>query len=114
MTGGDLLTSTNTFLAAYRKAMEAGHDHDTAVFLGDRAIVRSHGESSITNTAPILRQNGTAKLCTSLYGVFNHFLQRNYEMAWKAKDAIHGMTEGNLTDAKKFSPYILFGMFSYY
>ena len=115
MIWGDLLTSQATFHTAYRRSLEEGLSHDEAVFIADREVVRSHGSSSITNKAMILRQNGMARFYTSLYSVFNHFLSRNYDMAWKAKDSLHdAFTEGDLSTAKKYAPFLLFGAFSYF
>jgi len=115
MIWGDLLTSQATFHTAYRRSLEEGLSHDEAVFIADREVVRSHGSSSITNKAMILRQNGMARFYTSLYSVFNHFLSRNYDMAWKAKDSLHdAFTKGDLSTAKKYAPFLLFGAFSYF
>src|SRR5205814_3441434 len=54
-----------------------------------------------------------ASWLTSLYGFFSHMQQKQYELAWKAKDSFKGIKAGDLADAKKYAPQLAWGLVSY-
>jgi len=109
----DMLSSVPTWLAKYRDAMERGADTGQAIFEADRAVRRAHGSSAITNLPAIMRGNALARTFTSLYGFFSHMLQKQYEIAWKARDSIREARGGDLTLMKKFAPDVIWGLVSY-
>lgn len=109
----DLLSTVPTWLAQYKKSIAAGLDEGQSVFEADRVVRRTHGSSVITNRPAIMRTNALGRTFTALYGFFSHMLQKQYELAWKAKDAVGGFREGNLEDAKKYAPQLIMGFVSY-
>jgi hypothetical protein len=50
---------------------------------------------------------------TSLYGFFSHILNRQYELMWRAGDAISAAKKGDLSEAKRHAPFVMAGLFSY-
>ena len=80
----------------------------------DTAVRRAHGSSVITNRPAIMRsKSAIAQTYGSLYGFFSHMLQKQYELAWKAKDSFEGIKAGDLSDAKKYTPQLVMGFVSY-
>lgn len=89
----DLLSAVPTWLAAYKAEMaKNGGVVGDATSFADRAVRRAHGSSVITNRSGVMRQGPLMSWMTSVYGFFNHIMNRQYEMMWQAKDALQ---EGN-------------------
>lgn len=109
----DLLSAVPTWLAQYEKSMRDGTAERQAVFEADRAVRRAHGSTSITNLPGIMRTNALGRTFTSLYGFFSHMLQKQFELAWKAKDSWTGVRAGDLSVAKEHAPQLIMGFVSY-
>jgi len=86
----DLLSAVPTWLAAYKDQIRAGAEHGDAVAFADTAVRRAHGSSAVAARPRIMRGGPLAQLATPFYTFFNEMFQRQYEMAWRAKDAIEG------------------------
>lgn len=84
----DLISAVPTWLAQYKKTLAETGEKGDAVFAADRAVRRAHGSTAITNRPEIMRRGNL--WFASLYGFFNHIMNRQYEIAWKAADAIEG------------------------
>jgi hypothetical protein len=107
----DLMSSIPTWMAAYRKAIRDGKSEGDSVKLADRAVRFGHGSSVTTNQPRIMRsKNQIGKYFSSLYGFFSHILQKQYEIAWKAKEAYKSTKEGEYAEAWKYAQSSLGGI----
>lgn len=113
----DLMSSVPTWLAEYRKQIEKGSSEGDSVGIANEAVRRAHGSSVITNQAAIMGGNSAlARTFSSVYGFFSHMLQKQYETAWKAKDAykdMFGKGSGDIESAKRHIPDVIMGIVSY-
>lgn len=112
----DLLSAVPTWLAKYKNAIANGENEGQAVFLADRAVRRAHGSSVISNKPAIMRTGGLASFFSSLYGFFSHMQQKQYELAWKARDLIKDTTgkgSGDIEPTTRHIPDLLRGFMSY-
>lgn len=66
-----LVADMPTWLGAYAKAQDAGHDEKSAVALADQAVRDSQGGGQIGDLAQIQRGNVWFKLWTNFYSFFN-------------------------------------------
>lgn len=91
----DMMSAVPTWLAKYEKSMSEGLSHGEAVGDADLAVRRAHGSTAITSRPAIARGGALSAWMSSLYGFFNHIMNRQYEMAWRANDALKGIeTQG--------------------
>lgn len=60
-----------TWLGAYEKAMDGGHDDATAVAVADQAVLDTQGGGQIKDLAQIQRGGALKKLWTTFYHYFN-------------------------------------------
>ena len=97
---GDLASAVPTWLAQYTKEMRKGSTHGDAVYMADRAVRRAHGSTAITNRSAVMR-GGYNPWMSSVYGFFNHIMNRQYEAAWQAGDTLDMIKnkEGTYEDA---------------
>jgi hypothetical protein len=109
----DLLSSVPTWLAQFETAKREGKPEAQAVFEADRAVRRAHGSTSITNLPAIMRTNALGRTFSSLYGFFSHMMQKQFELAWKAKDSWAGLKAGDLSVARQHAPQLIMGFVSY-
>lgn len=109
----DLASAVPTWLAEYRTQLEGGASVGDATFIADRAVRRAHGSVVVTNRPAVMRGGAMAQWMTSLYGFFSHMWNRQYELMWKAGDAISGLKKGDLTDFKAYGGDVGRGVFSY-
>lgn len=109
----DLLSAVPTWLAKYEDAMAEHGEHGTAVYEADRAVRRAHGSTAVTNRPEVARTGPMGAWLASLYGFFNHIMNRQFELAWKAKDTLGMVREGDLAGAKAHVPELTAGLFSY-
>jgi hypothetical protein len=109
----DLLSAVPTWLAKYEDGIKAGRTEGEAVSDADTAIRRAHGSTAITSRPAIARGGAMSMWVSSLYGFFSHILNRQFEMAWRAKDALGLAKEGEYKDAASQVPKIAGMFFSY-
>ena len=110
----DLLSAVPTWLAEYEKSSRAGDTHGDAVAFADRAVRRAHGSTAVTNRPTIARGNSIlGSWLSSLYGFFNHIMNRQFELGWKAKDTLGLIKQGDYAKAKANVPELTAGLFSY-
>lgn len=86
----DLWSSAAMWLAKYKQLTEEfpNMEHGERVYLANTAVRRTHGSSLLANRPSIMRQNAFVRFIMPFYNFFNNALQRNYELAWRAKAAI--------------------------
>lgn len=114
----DLLSAVPTWLAAYKDQIREGEQHGVAVQAADRAVRRAHGSSALAARPRIMRGGPLAQLATPFYTFFNEMFQRQYEMAWKAKDALRGKSrsieeQGLYEGGKKEVGNMMGGLWAY-
>lgn len=109
----DFLSAVPTWLAAYRTELEAGGMHGDGIYAGDRAVRRAHGSTAMTNRPAVMRGGAMSQWFTSLFGFFNHIMNRQVELVWRAKDTIDKASAGELSEALKDVPKLASGLFVY-
>ena len=98
----DMLSSIPTYAAERNKQIALGNDLGQARFLADQQVRLAHGSSIFTNKPEIMRQrNPLARSFTSIYGYVNEQLNKQYEAAWRAKQAWGDIKKGDMPDLRK-------------
>jgi hypothetical protein len=108
----DLLSAVPTWLAAYKDQVRQGEQHGDAVAFADTAVRRAHGSSAVA-ARPALMRSGVGRWVAPFYTFFNEMLQRQYEMAWRAKDALGQFNEGEYKEGLKEVPNLMKGLWAY-
>lgn len=112
----DLASAVPTWLAKYKDGIAEGLDEGRAVSDGNRAVRRAHGSSVLSNKPSIARTNALGATFSSLYGFFSHMQQKQYELAWKARDTWKdkfGKGTGDTEDTTRHIPDLVKGFFSF-
>lgn len=109
----DMFSAVPTWLAAYKKAMLEGESHSDAVYIAEKSVRQAHGSVGITDRARVQRGGEAMKWVASLYGFFNHILNRQVDMVWKAGDALGKLKEGDRAGALKDVPMLTSKLFYY-
>lgn len=109
----DLLSAVPTWLAQYEKTIGDGAEHGDAVYDANRAVRRAHGSVAITNRSGVMRGGAAAQWLSSVYGFFNHIMNRQYEMLWKSGEAIGAAKDGNYREAMQRAPELTSMLFAY-
>lgn len=109
----DLLSAVPTWLAAYKDQIRSGESHGDSVAFADTAVRRAHGSSAVAARPRIMRGGALAQLATPFYTFFNEMFQRQYEMAWRAKDALGQFSEGEYRAGLKEVPNLAKGLWAY-
>ena len=107
----DLISAVPTWMAAYEKEMIEGGTHGDGIYAADRAVRRAHGSTAITNRPAIMRD--TNPWLTSVYNFFNHIMNRQAEMVWKAGDTLDLVKDGDYKAAMAKVPELSAMLFAY-
>lgn len=116
----DLVSAVPTWLAVYTKEMNDHGVQGDAVYAADRSVRRAHGSTATTNRPAIMRGGEMAQWATGLFGFFNHIMNRQVELVWRAKDMVEGVGDAkNLGEAAKIavgdiSKVLVPGLLAYY
>ena len=89
----DLFSAVAMWDAEFRRLGEEQPDlsQGDKVYAANTAVRRTHGSSILTNRPGIMRYNSPfVRAIMPFYNFFSNALQRNYELAWKAKLAMQG------------------------
>lgn len=109
----DLLSAVPTWLAQYEKTAGEGATHGDAVYMADRAVRRAHGSVAITNRSGVMRGGALGQWFASVYGFFNHIMNRQYELLWKSGETLGMAKEGNYREAMQRAPELTSMLFAY-
>lgn len=109
----DLLSAVPTWLAQYEKSLSENPDRGNAVYMADRAVRRAHGSVAITNRSGVMRGGALGQWFASVYGFFNHIMNRQYELLWKSGEAIGMIKDGDYKAAMKQAPELTSMLFAY-
>lgn len=107
----DMVSAVPTWLAQYKKSTGEGATFGDAVYDADRAVRRAHGSTAITNRPGIMRD--TNPWLTSVYNFFNHIMNRQAEMVWRAGDSFDLAKAGEWDKAKTAFQPVIGQLFSY-
>jgi hypothetical protein len=81
-----MVVDVPTWLGAYHKAIEQGHDEETAVALADQSVIDAQGGGQIKDLAEIQRGGPMMKLWTNFYSYFSTTYNLLVESTGRAKD----------------------------
>lgn len=109
----DLVSAVPTALAAYRTALKEGATEGDAVYMGNRAVRRAHGSVAITNRSSIMRGGAMVQWFASVYGFFNHIMNRQYELLWKSGETLDMAKQGDYRAAMQRAPELTSMLFAY-
>jgi hypothetical protein len=107
----DMISAVPTWLAKYKQMMEDGAAPGDAIYEANRAVRRAHGSTAITNRPGIMRD--TNPWLTSVYNFFNHIMNRQAEMVWRAGEAMDLAKDGEWRKAKDTFTPVIGQLFSY-
>lgn len=110
---GDLASAVPTWLAEYTRQIEEGATHGDAAYMGDRAVRRAHGSTAITNRSAVMRGGAYSPWLASVYGFFNHIMNRQYEMLWKSGEMLDMIKDGDKSAAMKAGAGLTASLFAY-
>lgn len=97
----DMASSVPLWLATYKKAALDGMSEGDSVSLADRSVRQTHGSSVFANKSGIARSSGLASWWATLYTFFSENFQKQYETAWRVKDAIGAGRAGDTPTAAR-------------
>jgi hypothetical protein len=109
----DLLSAVPTWLAQYEKTIGEGATHGDAVYMADRSVRRAHGSVAITNRSGVMRGGALSQWFASVYGFFNHIMNRQYELLWKSGETLGMVKDGDYHAAMQRAPELTSMMFAY-
>lgn len=82
---GDMASAMPTWLGAYNKFLKTMSEED-AVYAADQAVRNAHGSGGVEDISAIQRGNEFQKLTTMFYSFWNHFYNRQRDIARRAGD----------------------------
>lgn len=109
----DLLSAVPTWLAQYEKTLGEGATHGDAVYMADRAVRRAHGSVAVTNRSAVMRTGPLGAWFASVYGFFNHIMNRQYELLWKSGETLGMAKDGEYKAAMQRAPELTSMLFAY-
>lgn len=109
----DLLSAVPTWMAQYEKTLGEGATHGDAVYMADRAVRRAHGSVAITNRSSVMRGGALSQWFASVYGFFNHIMNRQYELLWKSGETLGMVKDGEYRQAMQQAPELTSMLFAY-
>lgn len=80
----DMGSAMPTWIGAYNKAMHEGLSEQDAVYSADKAVRNAHGGGGSKDLAAIQRGSEFQKLFTMFYSFWNHFYNRQRDIARRA------------------------------
>lgn len=119
----DFISAVPMWDAAYRKFIKDNPEaeHGDGVYAANTAVRRTHGSTIITNRPAVMRMNAFVNTFMPFYNFFSNALQRNYELAWRAKLSLSGRELPEMTGFEKEQyqrglshlPFIMGGLMTY-
>lgn len=82
---GDMASAMPTWMGAYNKFLRTMPEDD-AVYAADQAVRNAHGSGGVEDISAIQRGNEFQKLTTMFYSFWNHFYNRQRDIARRAGD----------------------------
>jgi hypothetical protein len=110
----DMASVVPMWLVRYKENIRAGMDEGAAIEDADAAVRAAHGSTATTARPYWMRQGVAARATMPFYTFFNDMLQRQYETAWRAKDAANYLKDGNYQRGLEEMPKIAMGIWAYF
>ncbi|KAG0013820.1 hypothetical protein BGZ81_000822, partial [Podila clonocystis] len=80
----DMASALPTWLGAYNRALHEGLGEESAIYAADHSVRNAHGGAGIKDMAAIQRGSEFQKLFTMFYSFWNHFYNRQRDIARRA------------------------------
>jgi hypothetical protein len=110
----DMASVVPMWMVEYKKQIRAGVDEGEAIDRADAAVRAAHGSTATTARPYWMRQGVAARATMPFYTFFNDMLQRQYETAWRAKDAVGYFKDGNYLRGKEEISKVAMGIWAYF
>ncbi len=97
----DMASALPTWLGAYNRALHEGLAEESAIYAADHAVRNAHGGAGIKDMAAIQRGSEFQKLFTMFYSFWNHFYNRQRDIARRAASILGSLREGKYEKARE-------------
>lgn len=95
----DMASAMPTWMGAYNKALSEGLSEDNAIYAADKSVRNAHGAGGIKDQAAIQRGSEFQKLFTMFYSFWNHFYNRQRDIARTAISIPGSIRDGDYAKA---------------
>ena len=97
----DMASALPTWMGAYNKAMTGGLGEQDAIYAADKAVRNAHGGGGAKDNAAAQRGPEFQKLFTTFYSFWNHFYNRQRDMARTAGAIPDKVRQGDYAGARR-------------
>jgi hypothetical protein len=97
----DMASALPTWLGAYNRGLHEGHSEDQAIYEADKAVRNAHGGGGTKDLAAIQRGPEWQKLFTMFYSFWNHFYNRQRDIARTAAGIPDQLRQGDYAGARR-------------
>jgi hypothetical protein len=96
----DMLSALPTWMGAYNKSLHEGMSEQDAIYAADKAVRNAHGAGGVKDLAAVQRSKSEFfKLTTMFYSFWNHFYNRQRDIARTAASIPGSIQDGNYQKA---------------
>jgi hypothetical protein len=96
----DMLSALPTWMGAYNKALHEGMAEQDAIYAADKAVRNAHGAGGVKDLSAVQRSKSEfMKLTTMFYSFWNHFYNRQRDIARTAASIPGSLREGDYQKA---------------
>ncbi len=97
----DMASALPTWMGAYNKGMTGGLGEQDAIYAADKAVRNAHGGGGAKDNAAVQRGPEFQKLFTMFYSFWNHFYNRQRDMARTAGTIPDKVRQGDYAGARR-------------
>lgn len=97
----DMASALPTWMGAYNKGLHEGLSEQDAIYAADKAVRNAHGGGGAKDAAAIQRGAEFQKLFTMFYSFWNHFYNRQRDIARTAAGIPEKLREGDYQGARR-------------
>lgn len=96
----DMMSAMPTWMGAYNKALHEGMAEQDAIYAADKAVRNAHGAGGVKDLSAVQRSKSEfMKLTTMFYSFWNHFYNRQRDIARTAASIPGSIQQGNYQKA---------------
>ena len=96
----DMMSALPTWMGAYNKSLHEGMSEQDAIYAADKAVRNAHGAGGVKDLAAVQRSKSEFfKLTTMFYSFWNHFYNRQRDIARTAASIPGSIQSGNYEKA---------------
>ena len=110
----DMASALPTWMGAYNKGLHEGLTEEQAVYGADKAVRNAHGGTGTKDLAAIQRGAEFQKLFTMFYSFWNHFYNRQRDIARTAIQIPGKVSAGDYAGARRDFAMVLARSFFYF